>query len=291
MPEAERKAVTAVVSAPSQAPSQENTAVRVAEAERSRVAYPLCGADGTPWFESYFGADYGLLYPDKDAASGDAEAKAIVAALAMRPGARVLDVGCGTGRHAIALARRGCAVTALDRSAALLGAAAAARDEAGVALELRLGDMRTLPLPGAQRYDAVLSLFTSFGYFSDGENEAVAKGMAASLLPGGRLLLDLNNRELLEKAHGTRTWTERPGGYLLDEFAYDADARRFLGNRILLTEGRERRYPFDHRAYSEPEIRALLKRSGLRVLAVYGSLERTPFNARASRMVVLAEKP
>ncbi len=286
MAEAERKVGTAVIST-----SADTGVVRVADGERPRVAYPLSGADGNPWFDSYFGEDYGLIYPDKDAASGENEVRAIIAALALRPGARVLDVGCGPGRHALALARRGFAVTGLDRSAALLGQAAHARDAEGLALDLRLGDMRTLPIPGAQRFDAVLSLFTSFGYFSDAENEAVARGMAESLAPGGRLLVDLNNRELLEKAHGLRTWNERAGGYILDEFAYDADSRRFLGNRILLTDGRERRYPFDHRAYSEPEIRALLKRAGLRVLAVYGSLERTPFNARASRMVALAEKP
>lgn len=269
-------------------------AVRVAESEPKeppRNAYPLAGADGRPWFESYFGEDYALLYPEKDPASGEAEARAVVAALALRSGARILDVGCGAGRHALALARAGYAVVGVDRSPTLIGRASQRREEAGLELELRLHDMRALPLPDTPRFDAVISLFTSFGYFGDTENEAVARGMAASLVPGGRLLLDLNNRELLERAHGQRIWTERPGGYLLDEFAYDADARRFLGNRILLTGGVERRYPFDHRAYSETEIRALFKRVGLRVLAVYGSLERTPFTARSSRMVVVAERP
>lgn len=253
--------------------------------------YPLRDDQGRPWWESYFGADHSLLYPEKDLASGVAEAKAAVAALALGKGARVLDLGCGNGRHSLALAAAGYDVVGVDASSELLRAAAEARDAAGLNCELLLADMRDLPLETLAPCQAVVSLFTSFGLFSDADNERVAKGMAACLVPGGRLLLDLNNRTTLEAAHGTRTWSEREGGYLLDEFSYDADAHRFFGTRILITEGRERRYPFDHRAYSEPEIRALLRRAGLRVLAVHGSLERTPFNARSPRMVVVAEKP
>lgn len=257
----------------------------------SRPRFPSRDERGRPWWESYFGADYSLLYPEKDLASGEAEAPRIAAALALAPGARVLDLGCGNGRHVLALARRGFDATGVDFSPALLQMAAAARDAAGLACQFLLADARNLPLETLPPFDAVISVFTSFGLFTDAENEAVARGMAACLVPGGRLLMDLGNRALLESVHGQRTWSRRPGGYLLDEFSYDADAHRFHGTRILLTDGVERRYPFDHRAYSEPEIRALLRKVGLRVLAVYGSLDRTPFNPRSPRMVVLAEKP
>ncbi len=256
-----------------------------------RPSYPLAGVDGKPWWSSYFGPDHALFNPEKDEASGEAEAKAVVAALAVRPPARVLDVGCGAGRHVLALARRGFEVTGLDASPHLLASCAAARERAGVAAELRLADMRTLPLEGVPPFEAAISLFTSFGYFGDAENEQVARGLAASLAPGGRLLLDLNNREVVEKAHGTRTWSERPTGFLLDRLAYDPDAHRLHGERIVLEGGAARRYPFDHRVYSEHELKVLLKRAGLRVLATYGSLERTPFTPRSPRMVVLAEKP
>lgn len=260
-------------------------------APRDGAAAPRVGGDGAPWWESYFAEDYDRLYPDKDESSGDGEVRAILAAMAIRPGARILDVGCGNGRHALAFARRGYQVTAVDRSPTLLARATEAKERTGLSLDLRLADMRSLPLHGAPLYDGIVSLFTSFGFFSDQENEAVARGMASALAPGGRLLLDLNNALLLEKAHGHRTWSEREGGFLLDEFNWEPKSRRFSGTRILLTGGNERRYPFEYRGYSEAEIRALLKRAGLRVLAVYGSLDRTPFNDRAPRMVALAEKP
>ncbi len=246
---------------------------------------------GRPWWEGYFGADYSVLYPDKDLASGEAEAPRIAAALALAPGARVVDLGCGNGRHVVALARRGYDVTGVDFSAALLQQATAAREAAGVRCEFRLADLRNLPIETLPPFDAAISIFTSFGFFSEEENEAVARGMAACLVPGGRVLLDLANRARLEAAHGQRVWHRRPGGYLLDEYFYDADSHRFRGNRILVRGGVERRYAFEHRAYSEPEIRAVLRKVGLRVVAVYGSLDRTPFNPRSPRMVVLAEKP
>lgn len=252
---------------------------------------PLENGRSRPWWEGYFGADYSALYPDKDLASGEVEAPKIAAALALAPGARVADLGCGNGRHALALARLGYEVVGVDFSPELLKQATAARDAEGLSVQLLMADLRDLPIEALPPFDAAISLFTSFGLFSEAENEAVARGMAACLLPGGRLLLDLGNRALLESVSGQRTWSPRPGGYLLDQFFYDADAHRFCGERILLTGGRERRYPFEHRAYSEPEVRTLLRKVGLRVLAVYGSLDRTPFNPRSPRMVVLAEKP
>ena len=252
---------------------------------------PSQGERKRPWWESYFGADYSILYPEKDMASGEVEAPKIAAALALAPGARVVDLGCGNGRHVLALARRGYQTVGVDFSPELLQQATAARDAEGLDSQFLLADLRNLPIETLPPFDAAISLFTSFGFFSEAENEAVARGMAAFLLPGGRLLLDLGNRALLESVNGHRTWSSRPGGYLLDEFHYDPDTHRFRGNRILLTRGVERRYPFEHRAYSEPEIRALLRKVGLRVLAVYGSLDRTPFNPRSPRMVVLAEKP
>ncbi len=259
-----------------------------APAEPPRSRYPLLGADGAPWWSSYFSASARLLTPALDAQSGEDEVRSLVAALALRPPARVLDAGCGGGRHVAALARRGFEVTGLDGSDAQL---ALAHDAClGTPATFVKGDLRAIPASLHGHFQAVLSLHTSFGLFSDAENEQVLRGLSDCLAPGGRLLLDLHNRELVETAGRGRTWAERPGGYVLDEFAWDPDARRSYGQRILLVDGVEQRFPFDHRVYSEAELRALLKRCGLVVAGIHGSLERTPYNPRAPRMVAEAER-
>src|SRR5690625_6203570 len=84
----------------------------------------------------------------------------------------MLDLGCGRGRHSIALARRGYQVTGIDLSKEVVGKAEEIAEEAGLRnVTFLTGDMReTLD----QRFDAVLNLFTTFGYFlEDNENVRV----------------------------------------------------------------------------------------------------------------------
>ena len=104
--------------------------------------------------------------------------------LDLAPGLRVLDLACGHGDLAGALAARGCAVTGLDSSAAFLDRARADAAAARVSVEYVAGDMRELPWAG--RFDRVVSWSTAFGYFDDDVNRAVLDQIARVLRPGGR---------------------------------------------------------------------------------------------------------
>ena len=147
----------------------------------------------TDWAHDYFERGYSQRWtlgpPSEDT---QREASALWERLRLAAGARVLDVGCGHGRHALALAQRGANVTGLDFSAHLLSRAR----ELAAALDLSVswirGDMRALPI----RDDSIpaATLFNAFGFFeADEENLHVLREVARVLVTGGRLALKVVN--------------------------------------------------------------------------------------------------
>jgi len=106
----------------------------------------------------------------------------------------VLDLCCGSGRHALPLARRGYRVLGVDRNADAIAKAQAEVRNA----TFRVHDMRDLAALGLT-FDAVVNLWHSFGYFDDATNEAIVRQVAQVLRPGGRAIFDLYNREHLER--------------------------------------------------------------------------------------------
>ena len=119
----------------------------------------------------------------EDADDVDEDVHHVWHALALSPGARVLDVPCGTGRIASRLRERGCKVIGVDATDAFIRVAR----EAGV--PVILGDMRT-QLVRPHSFDAVLCWWGSFGYFDEDGNRAQAEAAASCLVPGGRVLID-----------------------------------------------------------------------------------------------------
>src|SRR5262245_2856280 len=124
-----------------------------------------------PWYEAAFERGYLDLYPHRDLAAARNEVVGLLGRDRPRIGGRVLDLGCGFGRHLCALREQGVDAWGLDRSPELL---ALAHTLEGGVLRGRLarGDFRALPI-AASSFDAVLMLFSSFGYFDERENALV----------------------------------------------------------------------------------------------------------------------
>ncbi len=151
------------------------------------------------WFEEWFDTSlYEKLYANRD----EAEAKKLISLLERTLSSHhcktILDLACGRGRHSINLGEKGYDVTGIDLSEQ---AVKTAKEKAGDRnlknVHFKVRDMRN-PLP--QKFDAVVNLFTSFGYFlADEENASIFDSVAKMLKPGGIFVLDYLNAEKVKK--------------------------------------------------------------------------------------------
>lgn len=217
------------------------------------------------------------------------DAEAIVSMLGLRPGARVLDMCAGTGRHAVELARRGCAVTAVDRSRSYLAVAREAACSAGVELELVEADMGGFRRPGA--FDAALNLYTSFGYLEREEDDRrVAENLRASLTEGGSLLMELAGKEIIASRGVKRGWSQA-GAVLLLEEAMIGPGWEWIAYRwIVVREGVTRTFHVRHRLYSGVELRGTLLAAGFRSVELYGGFDGRPYDAGAELLIAVARR-
>jgi SAM-dependent methyltransferase len=249
-------------------------------------------ARSADWPIAFFDEDYLRIYrPMLTAETTRQEVDFIESALALPPGGAVLDLACGYGRHAIGMAERGYRVTGVDFNPRYLEIAEADARQAGVEVRWIVGDMRTLPFAGEFR--AAYCYFTSFGYFSDEENETVLQRVATALEPGGRFLIDLMNRDWLLTHPQQRTWTQREDGALLmEELSLELRTSRVTSRQTLIEPGGGPRVAkeYELRAYTCAELTALLARQGLAVRAAWGGADRSAYSTESRRLILLAER-
>ena len=247
--------------------------------------------EARPWFEEAFAHGYLDVYPHRDLAAARAEGGGLVAGgLGGGSGGRVLDLGCGFGRHSLAMAEAGLDVTGLDLSADLL--ARAGTLEGGEALAGRLvrGDMRALPFAAAG-FDAVVLLFSSFGYFDEAGNARVLDEVARVLRPGGVALFDLMNADRIRATLVPSSRTERDGRVLLERRRLEDFGRRVTKDVVLReADGTERHWREDVRMYGPAELAALLAPRGLAVERVDGDFDGRAAAPDSPRRIVWARR-
>ena len=240
-----------------------------------------------PWYEEAFAKGYLAVYPHRDLPAARAE----VAGL-RRGGlrGRVLDLGCGFGRHALAMREEGLDVTGLDLSEDLLVRASSLEGGGALAGRLARGDMRKLPFAPAS-FDAVTMLFSSFGYFDDAGNAQVLDEVGRVLRPGGTAVFDLMNAERIRATLVPESCTERKGFVLYERRRLEEWGRRVKKEVVLRGhDGSVQRWHEDVRLYGAQEFRALLAPRGLAVLRIDGDFEGGEAGADAPRRIVWAAR-
>jgi SAM-dependent methyltransferase len=246
--------------------------------------------DAHSWFadETFWRSSYAYMFPESRLGAAATEVEQILA-LAGRPEGPVLDLACGPGRHSVALAQRGFAVTAVDRSPFLLGKARSRGAAAGVAVEWLEQDMREFRRPDS--FDLALSLFTSFGYFrEERENQRVLENVWASLRTGGSFVLDLLGKEVLARIFTPTGASEGPDGVLIQRRRVVEGWSRIENEWILLQDGTSRTSRFDHWLYSGREIQLMLARAGFSDTRLFGDYLGAAYGPEAKRLVAVGRK-
>lgn len=246
---------------------------------------------GRPWWEDLFNDDFVRTFQKGYKDETKAEVDFIEDSLGMEKGATILDLACGTGRHAIELSKRGYRMVGFDLSLAMLARAADLAQAEDQRINFVQGDMREMQFEEA--FDGVYSWNTSFGYFEEDKNAQVAQLVHRALRKGGQFLLDIVNRDYIIQESPTTAWFEGDACICMDEMHIDWITSRMRVKRtIMFDDGRSRELEYSVRLYSLHELGRLLHEAGFRVTEVSGLLS-TPgvfFGCQSPRTMILAEK-
>jgi len=247
--------------------------------------------DETPWYKTFFGEDYLRIYSFLTPERTEREVEGIVRLLDLPPGSAILDLCCGHGRHALALAKRGYQVTGQDLSEVFLQHAQADAKAQGVQVRWLHGDMRKIPFEN--EFDAVINIFTAFGYLeNEGEDQQVLQQVHKALKPRGLFLIETMHREFLLRNFAASEVSRNADGLIvLEERDFDLlTSNCHVQVTMLSPDGQHSEYTHAERIYSLTEFARMLEAEGLHIQAYYGGLDGSQLRLTSPRLVVIGSK-
>lgn len=239
-----------------------------------------------------FTDDYLYFYRDiLDGARRDRDLRLVMDLIPAAAGAKILDVGCGYGRLSNGLAKAGYEVVGCDINPAFLDIAQSEAGHDELRVRYQQCDMRAIV--AAEEFDAVISWFTSFGYFDDTHNRDVLQRLRTALKPDGKLVMDLNNRDaLVSQLRVTPeliTVVERGDDILVDRVSFNQKMGRSETRRVILRSGKRTELKFSIRMPTLTELTGWLSEAGFGTVAAYDE-RGEEFSVIARRLVVVAHR-
>ena len=238
------------------------------------------------WYKDWFrDANYNVVYEHRDEEEAERMLNLIEHTIGHNPVRRVLDLGCGSGRHTIAFAKRGYSnVTGVDLSPALLQEARKESEHQHLHIRFLERDMREVP---EGTFDLILNLFTSFGYFEqDEENASVIQNAARHLATDGWFVLDFLNSQWVRKhlvAHDER---KASNGTTIEQTRWIENNRN--EKRVLIRDKFEaKEYVESVRLFDLADFERMFVAAKLSILHYFGSYSGQPFDAETSPRLIM----
>lgn len=236
------------------------------------------------WFKDWFNTDeYLKVYQHRNEADAERHIDLILRNVSLSKNSKILDMACGAGRHAVILARKGFDVTGVDLSEKLISIAKKISIKENLNINFILSDIRSFN--SDVKFDLVLNLFTSFGYFvSDEENFSVLKKAYDLLNEKGFFILDFFNSEFLVKNLVEYSRDKINSSEIIQE-------RKILSNRVvkkitILNSDKSNHYEESVRSYNHSELSDLLTKIGFDIYKTFGDFDGSEFNNSTSPRVI-----
>lgn len=241
------------------------------------------------WYNDWFNSDYYLkIYRHRDETEAERLVNFIIQNLELSPGSKVLDMACGSGRHAIIFAKKGFDVTAVDLSKLLVSEAKQNAVENNVSINFVISDI--LEFNPDDKFKLVMNLFTSFGYFeSDAENSLVLRKACDLLKDDGYFILDYFNKNyLMKNLIPTTVFSENGSRIIQDRSIHGKRVRKKI---TIESKNSTKEFYESVRLYSYEEISELLTEEGLKIIGEYGDYDGNLYNIESSpRLILFAKK-
>lgn len=244
------------------------------------------------WFEDeVFWLKYKemMFDPDRLAATTD-DVDKMISLGQLNSTHKIYDHCCGFGRHALEFSRRGYDVIGVDNCSGYLDIAKRKAKKGKLLADFVKADVRSYVSPNT--FDFAYNFFTSLGYVEDlNEEFNIFKNIFISLKIGGKFLIDIEGKETLARNFCESQWFDGQDGSIMMVAARILDGWSRVENRWgYLKDGHYEEIKFSHKIYSAYELGALLYATGFTQIEFFGSLDRTPYDHEANRLIVLAHK-
>lgn len=236
------------------------------------------------WFESWFDSPYyHILYKERNFREAQVFMDNLTQYLNLPDKAKVLDLACGKGRHAIYLNQLGYDVTGADLSE---NSIADAKKNENKTLHFLVHDKRQ---PLTEKFDAIFNLFTSFGYFEKEEdNLQTLQAIQESLTEYGFAVIDFMNVHYV-RMHLIPEEVKSVDGIDFHIKRYEAEG--FICKEIDFThQGRAYHFTEKVRAYSLEDFKQMMDQVGIFLLDTFGDYKLKKYHKTTSERLIMIFK-